>query len=105
MPRLIVSYEIAWEDAQTYDRIRQDLEEAVKQGLRPQQFWAETTSFYIIATPEPAIRFIQRVVIQAGLREDRDKLVVLSKGAAPGFAWGAIENPQSLLILGAAKKL
>jgi len=76
--KLLVTFDIKWEDAPTYDRIYNALQEAIKRGLSEQQWWAETTSFYVVETNENSVQLITRVTAAAGMRPAKDKIVAIN---------------------------
>lgn len=95
MAILTVSFEISYtaETASTYDWIYSALNNAIKEGRTPSQWWSESTSYYVVnAGDESARDFATRVWNAAGMRQDKDILVVLDTNVKSGVAWGAIKD-------------
>jgi hypothetical protein len=105
MATLTVSFDIHYDTEANYDRIYTALQNAIKKGRRDNQWWSETTSFYIVDAAENAGPFLQRVVRESGMRKTADKIVVLDANAKAGAAWGNITDPTIYALLPFIQKL
>jgi hypothetical protein len=94
--KLLVSLEIAWDNSETYDRIYQATNAAIREGLTNEQWWAETTSFYVVEVNENSAQFTERVVTAGRLRSSKDMLVVINMNGEGGRAWGALQDSSTL---------
>jgi len=95
----VVSFDIKWEnDADAYNKIHAPLQAAIKEDLTGSQWWAETTSFYIVRTTEGSKAMYARLWSAAKMRLGKDKLLVMNFTSKAGKAGGAIAD-QTLFSL------
>ena len=93
MATLTVSFDIHYDNEANYDRIYKALQEAIKKGRSNAQWWAETTSFYIVDVDnESASTFLSRIVRESGARRAMDKIVVLDVNSKSAARWGNIQD-------------
>lgn len=103
--KLLVSFEIHWDDSDTYNRLYKATQEAIKEGLSGSQWWAETTAFYVVDSQENSQQFASRVANSARLRKEKDRLLVINMNAEGGAAWGKFEDHTIFSLLPFVKKL
>jgi glutamate synthase domain-containing protein 3 len=91
---LLVSFEIGWgasfQERTDYNRVHSACEEAIKRDLDAADYWAENTTLYIVRTSEASSELLNRVWQAAGMRRDKDRLVVLDVNGITGQAFGAV---------------
>lgn len=91
MFRHTISFRIDYTNPAAYDRILRLLVAAVYLGRTADQVWDETTSFYVIETPETSMQLAQRLIAAATLR-DEDLLLVKNTNGPDAWAWGKFAN-------------
>lgn len=99
----VVSFEVDWSDEDAYQRIYNNLQTAIKDGLKAADWWSQTTSFFIVRTGEPSADMAARVWRAAGLRKDKDVLVVMNVTSKAGKAYGAISDQTIFSLVPALK--
>lgn len=102
---LTISFDVLWDDDKTYNRLYKALQEAIQSGLNPSDWWSDTTSFYVVQTSENSHQFCNRIVTDAGLREDKDLVLVLNTNGKGGAVWGAVKDATLHTLLTFVKKL
>ena len=106
MATLLISFDVAWEtDDAAYNLIYAALQEAIKEGREMDEWWAQTTSFYVVETPETASAFAVRVWNAAKMRKSKDRLVVLDANVKAGATIGNITDGAIYALLPFVKKL
>jgi hypothetical protein len=106
MATLTVSFDIHYDTEANYDRIYKALQEAIKKGRTNAQWWAETTSFYIVDVGiEGASSFLTRIVRESGARRAMDKIVVLDVSSKAAARWGNIQDPAIDVLVPFIQKL
>lgn len=98
MPKLYLTVEIARDDEHSYRRVRDDLDDAIRAKIPDDRLWAGMSDTYIVLTAQAPRPFAKYLVEAAGLRHDRDRLLVLNSTGGTGAAWGA-RFPGKLLDL------
>lgn len=93
MATLTVSFDIHCDTETNYNRIYKALQESIQKGRSSAQWWAETTSFYIVdGGNEGASTFLARIVRESGARRSMDKIVVLDVNSKAAARWGHIQD-------------
>lgn len=106
MSTLLVTFEIKWEtDDKAYNRIYAAVQEAIKEGLNPADWWNETTSFYVVKSDKTASAFAAHIWNTAKMRMSKDKLLVLDANVKAGRAIGNIEDPTLYSLLPFVKNI
>jgi hypothetical protein len=105
MAKLIVTFDIAWDDDKTYGALYEKLTDAIMEGLPAGNYWADTTSFFLISTAELPSDMAKRVWTAAGLRKSKDKLVVVDMAKQMGAACGHIVDQGLFKLVPFMKKL
>jgi len=102
---LSVSFEIAWDDDESYRKLYGGLTEAITTNLIPSAYWCETTSFYIVETDEGPGALAARLWNTAGLRKTKDKLLVLDVKDGSGAAVGEFADQALFDLLPRVERL
>lgn len=106
MAKLLVSFDIKFEDEHSYNEIYDNLIAAIKKSIGgSRKYWSDTTSFYVIDASESAAQFTQRIAAEGGLRRTKDKLLVLDADVKAGAFWGQTDDQDLFVILPFIQKL
>lgn len=105
MARLIVSFDIEYDDARSYTARYNAFTAAVTRGLPEKLYWAETTSFYVVQSTESALTFARRVATQGLLRPTKDKLLVCDAYYQNGAIFGPVNVPRLRLLIPYIQKI
>lgn len=97
MAVLLVSFAIEWDNQASFDRLWHAIHRAVTTTVGSKRrverlHWAETTSFYIVETNETPGVFLGRVWRAAGMRQTKDRLLVLDVDVGDGAFKGKNDN-------------
>lgn len=100
---LLVSFEIGWgqsiQEREDYNRIYSACEKAIQSGIGPADYWNENTTFVVVRSKEDAAEFLARVWHAAGMRRDKDRLIVLDNAKDTGQVRGAVRDNALFEIL------
>jgi len=105
MATLLVSFDIEFDNSDTYNRIYDALNDEIRADLTSDQWWAQTTSFYVVQSEESASVFAARVWNAAKMRKTKDRLLVLDANVKAGAAIGNITDQTLFSLLPFVKKL
>jgi hypothetical protein len=107
--KLAVSFEIKWEDTdegqKEYADIYRALNAAIKADLTDDDWWSENTAYYVLNTREAPEKFVVRVWREAGMRENKDRILVLDARDGSGVAYGEFNDKTVFSLLPSVVRL